>query len=153
MNSFVTTESRCVNTELAENLWTCYCITSLKQQQQQQQSNPLQLQPRLSGGSYTLHFLSDAVASWPAAANHWGLGGAWATQAASWWAVDEVRGHCRAKWDLTLDKQARPRATVAYGCEGGEEAEEGWEWGGAKLSTPPLTRPPAVTTDTYQPSH
>lgn len=48
-----------------------------------------------------------------------------ATQAASWWAVDEVRGHCRAKWDLTLDKQARPWATMAYGCEGGEEAKEG----------------------------
>lgn len=56
-----------------------------------------------------------------------------ATQAASWWAVDEVRGHCGAKWDLTLDKQARPRATMAYGCEGGEEAEEGWRgWGGSQ---------------------
>lgn len=119
----ITVSSKTLKLQSTENRWSEHIIVFLKQQQQQQST----LQ-RLSGGSYTLHFLSDAVAWRPAAAAAPKARRSSATQAASWWAVDEVRGHCGAKWDLTLDKQARPRATVAYGCEGGEEAEEGWGW-------------------------
>lgn len=63
----------------------------------------------------------------------------------------ECRGHSKAKWDLTLDKAARLQAAVAYGCEGGEGPEHRFVGGSTKLSIP--MRPPAVITDTYQPSH
>lgn len=69
-----------------------------------------------------------------------------------------MRGHCRAKWDLTLDKQARPQATAAYGCEGGEEAEEERGQGGrqavhsASHETPSCHNRhlPALTLNTHQ---
>lgn len=48
---------------------------------------------RLSGGSYTLHFLSDAFASRPAAADRWGLIGAWPPRRRA--------GELLTKWGVT----------------------------------------------------
>lgn len=82
-----TAESRCMNTELASRLKTC-CFKAADEQ-----SRPLQLQQRLSGGRYTLHFLSDAFRSRPAAADRWGLIGAWPPRRRA--------GELLTKWGVT----------------------------------------------------
>lgn len=84
-----------------------------------------------------------------------------ATQAASWRAVDEVRGQRGAKWDLTLDRQARDlRPRWHMGVKEARKRSRGCGWGGlgsqavhsASHETPSCHNRhlPALTLNTHQ---
>lgn len=106
---------------------------------------------RLSGGSYTLHFLSDAFASRPAAADRWGLIGAWPPRRRA--------GELLTKWGVTAGlsetshRTSRPDLGPRWHMGVKEVRKPSRGGGGCQAVHSALMRPPAVTTDTYQPSH